>query len=102
MSLQVVKTMNKQQLALVLQAFFDDSISETSAWLAYCNFKNLLNDGDRNTIQYFLTVVEMDRKSRLKLRNTMSERGNELTPNQLDQYIFLLLLALNEYIEQII
>ena len=35
--------MNKEQLTLVLQAFFDDSISRTSAWLAYCNFKNLLN-----------------------------------------------------------
>ncbi len=94
--------MNKEQLTLVLQAFFDDSISRTSAWLAYCNFKNLLNDGDKDTIEYFLRVVEMNRISRLKLRNSMAEQGNELTPNQLDQYIFLLLLALNEYIEQII
>ena len=98
----MVKTMNKEQLALVLRAFFDDSIKETSAWLAYCNFKNLLNDGDKDTIEYFLRVVEMNRISRLKLRNSMVEQGNELTPNQLDQYIFLLLLALNEYIEQII
>jgi len=94
--------MNKEQLTFVLQAFFDDSIKGASAWLAYCNFKELLNDNDRDTIQYFLRVVEMDRRSRLKLRTTMAEHGNELTPNQLDQYIFLLLLALNEYIEQII
>jgi len=98
----MVKIMNKEQLALVLRTFFEDSINRTSAWLAYCNFNSLLEDGDRDTIQYFLTVVEMDRISRLKLRNTMSENGNELTPNQLDQYIFLLLLALNKYIEQII
>tara|TARA_R110000824_G_scaffold108200_1_gene254964 strand:- start:2369 stop:2665 length:297 start_codon:yes stop_codon:yes gene_type:complete len=98
----MVKTMNKEQLTIVLQAFFDESISRTSAWLAYCNFNSLLEDGDKDTIEYFLKVVEMDRISRLKLRNTMAEQGNELTPHQLDQYIFLLLLSLNRYIEQII
>lgn len=41
----------------------------------------------------------MTTKQRLVLRNSIAERGYELTPNELDQYIFLLTLAIYEYIE---
>lgn len=96
----MVGTMNPEQLVLILETCFKDVISKSSAWLAYCNFSDWLHDGDDATMEYFFHVVEMDKKERLRLRTTMSENGHELTPNQLDQYILLLLLALNEYIEQ--
>ena len=41
----------------------------------------------------------MTAKERLVLRNSIAERGYELTPNELNQYIFLLMLAIYEHIE---
>ena len=92
--------MNKKQLTLVINSFFSyDSLNPERSWSAYTNFKNLCNEGDENTLDYFFSVIEMDIKNKLKLRNSMAENGYELTPNQLDQYVFILRLCINEYID---
>ena len=46
-------------------------------------------------IVYFLeSSLSMGAEERLRLRSRIAEKGFELTPNQLDQYIFLLFLAI--------
>tara|TARA_R110000824_G_scaffold62141_1_gene164754 strand:+ start:4723 stop:4881 length:159 start_codon:yes stop_codon:yes gene_type:complete len=45
-------------------------------------------------MEYMHGVISMGAEERLRLRSRIAEKGFELTPNQLDQYIFLLFLAI--------
>ena len=92
--------MNKKQLTLVISSFFScDSLKPEKSWAAYKNFKKLCNEDDESTLDYFFSVIETDNKNKLKLRNNMAENGYELTPSQLEQYVFILRLCVNEYID---
>jgi hypothetical protein len=90
--------MEQEDLLTLLMMLFDDTIDLDKAWKTYNNFINIFEDKDQDTIDYLLDVVDMDRKQRLVLRNRIAERGFELTPNELDQYIFILLMALYKYV----
>jgi|TARA_B100000131_G_C17612764_1_gene408392 hypothetical protein len=90
--------MEQEDLLTLLMILFDDTIDLDKAWKTYNNFINIFEDKDQDTIDYLLDVVDMDRKQRLVLRNRIAERGFELTPNELDQYIFILLMALYKYV----
>lgn len=92
--------MNKKQLLLVINSFFKmESLEIAHAWSAYLNFKSLCDEGDSDTLDYFFSVIEMDKAGRLELRNLMAKNGYELTPCQLEQYIFILRLCINEFID---
>ena len=91
--------MKSQQLSSLLEAFYSDGIESEDAWKTYNNFYQICSEGDQDTIDYLHKVIDMKREARLLLRNRISEKGFELTPNQLDQYIFLLFLAIYDYID---
>ena len=90
--------MEQEDLLTLLMILFDDTIDLDKAWKTYNNFINIFEDEDQATIDYLFDVVNMDRQQRLVLRNRIAERGFELTPNELDQYIFILLMALYKYV----
>ncbi len=91
--------MNKERIFRLLQILYADTIKKESAFKSYKNFLKICSEEDDVTMEYLLGVVSMTTKQRLVLRNSIAERGYELTPNELDQYIFLLTLAIYEYIE---
>ena len=91
--------MKRQQLSILLEALYSDAIASEDAWKTYNNFYKICCEGDQDTIDYLHEVVDMERDARLLLRNTIAEKGFELTPNQLDQYIFLLFLAIYDHID---
>tara|TARA_Y100001973_G_scaffold70618_1_gene102994 strand:+ start:91 stop:390 length:300 start_codon:yes stop_codon:yes gene_type:complete len=91
--------MKQERIFKLLQALYIDTIKEESALKSYKNFLKICSDEDDTTLEYLLNVVSMTAKERLVLRNSIAERGYELTPNELDQYIFLLTLAIYEHIE---
>jgi len=78
---------------------YDPSLSTETAWEAYSNFVELFLDGDPATINYLCTICELGSKQRLLLRHKIAEYGFELTPNELNQYVLLILMALTEYME---
>lgn len=86
--------MERHQIFNLLESFYNDTIESDSAWQTYQNFYDICSNGDQSTIEYMRFVVNMGVKERLMLRSRIAERGFELTPNQLDQYIFLLFLAI--------
>ena len=90
--------MDQEELLTLLIILFDDTIDLDKAWRTYNNFVNIFEDEDPATVDYLLDVVNMNHKQRLILRNIIAERGFELTPNELDQYIFILLMALYKYV----
>ena len=91
--------MKRQQLSILLEAFYSDAIESEDAWKTYNNFYRICSEGDQDTINYLHDVVDMERDARLLLRSRIAEKGFELTPNQLDQYIFLLFLAIYDHID---
>lgn len=91
--------MKRQQLYILLEAFYSDAIESEDAWKTYNNFYEICCEGDKDTINYLHLVVDMEKDARLLLRNRIAEKGFELTPNQLDQYIFLLFLAIYDHID---
>ena len=86
--------MKRREIFNLLEAFYNDTIESDSAWKTYQNFYDMYSSGDRLTVEYMYGVISMGTAERLRLRIRIAERGFELTPNQLDQYIFLLFLAI--------
>ena len=91
--------MEKATLLQVLGSVYEPAINGESAWAAYNNFIDLFLDEDPPTMNYLCTICELSQKERLLLRHSIAEQGFELTPNELNQYILLILVALAEYME---
>jgi len=91
--------MKQERIFRLLEALYGDTIKKESALKSYTNFLEICSDEDKTTMEYLLHVVNMTTRERLRLRNSIAERGYELTPNELNQYIFLLLLAIHDHIE---
>ena len=90
--------MKQEKITTLLKALYNDTIKSDSAWETYINFYKLCLDSDNDTIDYLYYVVNMNQEHRLRLRNRIAEKGFELTPNELNQYIFLLIMAMYDYI----
>ncbi len=91
--------MKRNQISILLEACYNDAITPESAWQTYKNFYEICLDGDDATMEYMYGVVNMNATERLRLRNRIAENGFELTPSQLDQYIFILLLAIYDHMD---
>ena len=80
----------KTYLELMLEVAFDDPIDYDVAWACYERFNNYIDNGDAETINYFITAMTATKTEILATRFRMAERGYELTPSQLTQYFFIL------------
>jgi|TARA_R110000824_G_scaffold285481_1_gene473666 hypothetical protein len=89
--------MKQEKISTLLKALYHDTIKLESANATYNNFYKMCLDGDKVTMDYLHDVINMSSDERLELRTRIAERGFELTPNQLDQYIFILVLAIYDY-----
>lgn len=94
-----VRKMEKSYVLTALKSIFNDPLEDESAWKTYANFLELFMQEHEETTDYLCRIVEFNRSQRLMFRTRFAERGFELTPNQMNQYIFLLMLALSTYSE---
>ena len=90
--------MKHEDLLTLLVILYENTIDFDKAWRTDNNFLAIFKDEDEDTIDYLLNIVNMNYRQKLLLRNRIAERGYELTPNELDQYIFILLMALYKYV----
>jgi len=88
-SLKSSITMKQEKISTLLEP--------EPAFETYNSFYKLCLDDDDDTIRYLHGIVNMNENQRLKLRNDIAEKGFELTPSQLDQYVFILLLAIYDH-----
>ena len=86
--------MEKEKLHKILLSYYDDAINIDDAWKAYQNVLNMCRGDEFVMIFYLYTICNMNHKKRLLWRNELAEKGIELTPGQLDQYVRIINLAL--------
>lgn len=91
--------MNRQELLRLLKSIYSWPIADNAAWNVYNNFLDMFMTEDAKTIDYLYGLVESSQVDRLRYRNRLAEMGHELRPDELNQYIFLIVIAMSEYIE---
>jgi hypothetical protein len=91
----------KEELELLLAVSFDEPLNIDVAYKAYHNYNVLIHNADNETIDYLWRMVRADRKALLKVRTSFAEKGFELTPDQCEQYIFILATSLVDSIGEI-
>lgn len=93
--------MDEHRVIKVLRSVYDSDMDEEHVLNCYFSFLDLFLEQDPPTTSYLLSLLRFTKKQRLSYRNRLAELGFELTPNELNQYIFLLIMAVNEYIDLI-
>ena len=93
--------MKQIEIDFLLSSIYEDPIDIKDAWRSYSSFVSLFNEYDEELTDYLLNIVDLNRKERLEFRNRLAEKGHELTPNQLNQYVLLIMIAVREYIDTI-
>lgn len=93
--------MKKEEIKKLLSSTYSEPLEIRRAWQSYSSFISLFNecDWDSDLSDYLMTIVDFNRRQRLEFRTKLAEKGYELTPSQLDQYILLLMIAFKEYID---
>lgn len=91
--------MNMNKIGKILSSVYNNPLSESHAWEVFNNFLELFMMEELQTTDYLCSLIELNKTERLKFRNNLAELGYELTPNELNQYILLLIVAMGEYLE---
>ena len=91
--------MSEQRIVDILRSVYDSSLKDDQVLNCYFSFLDLFLEQDLPTTSYLLSILQLTKRQRLQYRNKLAELGFELTPNELNQYIFLLIMALNEYVD---
>lgn len=91
--------MDKKKLISILKSIYTWPISDKKIVEVYNNFKDIINSGDEEAINFMEILIKFDKKQRMQYRNYLASIGYELRPNELDQYILLLIIAMLDMIE---
>jgi hypothetical protein len=92
-----MKTQN--EIYETLKSIYDWPIDREQSWLVYNNFKDLLSSGDSRTVDFFIELTRFDKSQRRQYRSHLADLGFELRPDELNQYIVLIMLAIVEVVE---
>lgn len=91
--------MDNEKLINTVKSIYDWPISDEKIVEVYNNFKDIIKNGDEETVDFMESVIKFDKKQRMQYRNYLASIGFELRPNELDQYILLLIIAMLDMIE---
>lgn len=91
--------MNNEKLINTVKSIYDWPISDEKIIEVYNNFKDIIKSGDEETVEFMEVLIKFDKKQRMQYRNYLASIGFELRPNELDQYILLLIIAMLDMIE---
>ena len=86
--------MEEDGLYQILTSCYEDTLQSSTAWNVYQKVIRLCQEGDLYTITYLHQLCLMDKEEKLAWRTKIAERGFELTPNEVDQYMLIVGLAL--------
>lgn len=91
--------MDTNELNKILTSVYDDALEKQHSWEVFNNFLELFMMEELQTTDYLCSLIELNKHQRLQFRSSLAELGYELTPNELNQYILLLIIAMGEYLE---
>ena len=83
----------RKELTNILRAEHGDDVDFQDAWVTYCD---LHEEDDPQALEKLSMMPEWNRNERLRWRMLLSEEGMELTPDQVDQYISIVQLRLEQ------
>ena len=85
--------MNKKTFKETILTMWDD-IDVSEAWAAYRESMDTIEFGTDRDIEALQMLLTLDEGQRLLCISAISEKGFEMTPLQVDQYISIVKLAL--------
>lgn len=88
--------MNKKELTKTIKSIYEWPLQQDRAWEIYNNFVDLLLSGDAGTEAYLKQIINFNKEQRQKYRNHLADKGFELRPDELSQYVLLIIIAFNE------
>lgn len=91
--------MNKEKLTNTIKSIYNWPISDDAAWTVYNNLTELAREDCLQTIEYLKRTVLLDSKERKAYRNHIATKGFELRPDELNQYILILMIVLTETVK---
>lgn len=86
--------MKQKEFNKIFYTYSKNELEEATAWDVYLRFYKICKTGDQDTIDYLERIGSMDKKQMLEWRTRLAEMGMELTPAQVEDYIFVLSLAI--------
>jgi len=86
--------MKQKQFNKILYRHGKSDLNLTKGWKIYLKCLELFKKENGNTIKYLEDMGTMETKEKLRWRNKLAESGIELTPDQIDDYILILSLAM--------
>jgi formate dehydrogenase maturation protein FdhE len=90
--------MNKKTFKKILYSFKKSDLDIDRGWEVYLRILKLFKENKcEETYEYLEQVGSMDQKEKLQWRTKLAEMGIELTPSQVEDYIFILSLAIYDY-----
>jgi len=88
--------MKQKTFTQILYRHSKNTLETEKAWIVYLNLVKLFKNSDKDTVSYLEEIGSMTKKQKLKWRNSLASEGMELTPDQVDDYILILSLAITE------
>jgi len=85
--------MNKKTFNETILTMWDD-IDVSEAWTAYRESMDTIEFGTDQDVEVLEMLLTLDDEQRLLWRTALSEKGFEMTPLQVDQYISIVEIAL--------
>ena len=86
--------MKQKEFNKIFYTYSKNELEKDTAWDVYLRFYKICKTGDQDTIDYLERIGSMDKKQMLEWRTKLAEMGMELTPAQVEDYIFVLSLAI--------
>lgn len=86
--------MKQKEFNKVFYAWSKSDLDKEKAWQIYVNFNKIIKNKDSNMIEYLERIASLPKKDLLKWRTRLAEKGIELTPDQVIDYVFILSLAI--------
>ena len=87
--------MKRKKLARILNDFYDDALPTDHAWDTYLNFLKMYKSADEDTIEFMYGICNMTKNDMLRWRTRLAEKGFELTPNEIEQYILIAAIVMS-------
>lgn len=88
--------MKQKTFTQLLYRHSKNTLETENAWMVYLNLTKLFRDSDKDTVSYLEEIGSMTKEQKLQWRNSLASEGIELTPDQVDDYILILSLAITE------
>ena len=87
--------MKRKKLARILNDFYDEKLKFLKDYNLHLNFQKMYKSADEDTIEFMYNICNMTKRDMLRWRTRLAEKGFELTPNEIEQYILIAAIVMS-------